>query len=101
MFSNLKYLIIALMVMLFVLAYVWQNVEIMKKKIDFRNILKEEYDLVKLNDKLKYRIETFKRMEVIEAAAYRLGMREVSYNDFIAIAIKQMPDSKGKEIIRK
>lgn len=67
----------------------WQNVEVMKIKIEYKEALKEESEFIKKNDRLRYEIERFKRMELIERSAAEMGMRELTPGDFAAIIIKE------------
>ncbi|MFH0977542.1 MAG: hypothetical protein V1874_17320 [Spirochaetota bacterium] len=81
----IKYFITALSVVVFVILYVWQNVEVMKIKIDYRKALKEERQLINMNDRLKYEIERYKRMDMVERYAAENGMRELTPHDFVTI----------------
>lgn len=81
----IKYFITALLCILFVIIYVWQNVEVMKIKIDYRKALKEERQLINMNDRLRYEIERYRRMELIEKYAAENGMNALSPYDFVTI----------------
>ena len=81
----IKYFITALSVIIFVILYVWQNVEVMKIKIDYRKALKEERQLINMNDRLKYEIERFKRLDLVEKYALENGMRQLTPYDFVTI----------------
>jgi hypothetical protein len=81
----IRYFIIALSVILFVILYVWQNVEVMKIRIEYRKALNEERQLVDRNDKLKYEIERYKRTDLVEKYAAEKGMRELTPYDFVTI----------------
>lgn len=85
----MKYFIIAFLIILFVIFYVWQNIEVMKLKIEFRGALMKEQQLVTDMDRLWYEIERYKTMEVVEAYAKRIGMRSVTPNDFVVIRGKK------------
>ncbi len=61
----------------------------MKIKIEYKKALREESEYLKKNDKLRYEIERFKRMELIERSAEEMGMRELNPGDFAAIIIKE------------
>jgi hypothetical protein len=86
---NIKYLLYIISVLVFLLLYVWQNVEIMKIKIDYRKTLEDERLLVKKNDRLRYEIAGLRRMEIVERKAVELGMRELTVNDFVAIDVSK------------
>jgi hypothetical protein len=57
----------------------------MKIKIDYRKALSEERQLVNRNDRLKYEIERYKRMDLVEKYAVESGMRELTPYDFVTI----------------
>ncbi len=48
-----------------------------------------EKRLIKLNDKYRYKIERFKRMEVVERYAERSGMKQIAPGDFVTIVVKK------------
>lgn len=81
----IKYFFTAFLIIVFVIFYVWQNVEVMKIKIDYRKALKEERQLINLNDRLKYEIERYKRTALVEKYAAESGMRELTPYDFVTI----------------
>ena len=81
----IKYIILAFSVIIFVILNVWQNVEVMKIKIEYSKALVEERKLVNKNDRLRYEIERYKRMELVERFAGSNGMKVLSHNDFITI----------------
>jgi hypothetical protein len=73
------------LIIIFFILYVWQNVEVMKIKIDYRKALNEERQLINKNDKLRYEIERYKRMDLVERYAAEKGMRELTPYDFVTI----------------
>ena len=75
----------ALSFIIFIIFYVWQNVEVVKIKIDYRKALSEERKLINRNDKLRYEIERYRRMDLVEKYAAENGMRELTPNDFVTI----------------
>lgn len=78
----------AVSVVVFIIMYVWQNVGMMKLKMDISKLAQEETQLMKMNDRLRYEIERYRRMEVIERYAKQTGMREITPDDFETIYIK-------------
>ena len=75
----------ALSFIIFIIFYVWQNVEVVKIKIDYRKALSEERQFVNRNDKLRYEIERYRRMDLVEKYAAENGMRELTPSDFVTI----------------
>ena len=61
----------------------------MKIKIEYKEALKEENEYIKKNDRLRYEIERFKRMGLVERSADEMGMKELTPGDFAAIIIKE------------
>lgn len=57
----------------------------MKIKMDYRKALSEERQLINRNDRLRYEIERFKRMELVERYAGLSGMKELTHNDYVTI----------------
>ncbi len=84
----LKYFIITIIMMLFVIAYVWQNIEVVKMKLDYRKTLEFEKDLVKSNDKILYEIEKYRRLESVEEFAGANDMSLLKPDDFATIIIE-------------
>ena len=76
-------------VIVFVILYVFQNVGVMKMKIECRKAAETEKRLIIKNDKLKYEIERYKNYEVIERYAGQNGMRYITPYDFETIIIKE------------
>jgi hypothetical protein len=74
---------------LFVVLYVWQNIEVMKMKMEYRRELRAERQLADQNDRLRCEIEKYRRMELIERYAASKGMREITPADFEVIDIRK------------
>lgn len=85
----IKYATIVVFMILFVVLYVWQNIGIMKIKMDYRRGIGIERDLAKENDRLRYEIERYKRTDLIERYAALKGMREITPNDFDVIDLRK------------
>ncbi len=85
----MKYFFIAVVMILFVILYVWQNIEVVRMKMDYNTALQREEQLVKINDRLRYEIEWYKRMELIDAYAASRGMRTLMPEDIDIIVSKK------------
>jgi hypothetical protein len=83
--ANIKYLIIPISFIILVILHVWQNVEVMKIKLDYKKALFEETQLINKNDRIRYEIERYKRMELVEKYAAESGMRELTPYDFVTV----------------
>ncbi len=58
-------------------------------KMECKKAAEIERKLIKRNDRCRYEIERFKRMEVIEKYAEKSGMKQLTPNDFETIIIKK------------
>ena len=74
---------------LFVILYVWQNIEITKIELEHKNLLNREKQLVRDNDYLLYEIERFRRMDVIQDFARKNGLRPILPDDFEVMIIDE------------
>ncbi|MGL4368097.1 MAG: hypothetical protein ACRCUT_00260 [Spirochaetota bacterium] len=86
--SYAAYFVLVLGVFVFVMLYVWQNVEVTKLKIEYRKLLKKQEALVRENDLLLYDIERYRQFDYLERSAAALGMRPVTPGDFEAVEVK-------------
>ncbi len=86
---HIKYIGIVVFMILFVVLYVWQNIEVMKMKMDYRKDIRIVKQLVEQNDRLRLEIEKYKRMEVIEQYAKSRGMKEIAPGDFEVIDLRK------------
>lgn len=85
----MRYFLIALAMIIFVILYVWQNIEVMKIKLEYSEALEKERDLIKMNDRLRFEIEKYKTMDLIEAYAERYGLRKITPRDFEIIVVRK------------
>ena len=74
---------------LFVILLVWQNIEIMKIKIERRNLLKRENQIVRENDQLLYEIELYRRIDAVQAFGRKSGYRPILPDDFDVMVINE------------
>ena len=86
--SYMAYFILVLGVFVFVMLYVWQNVEVTKLKIEYRKLLKKQEVLVKENDRILYDIERSRQFEYLERSAASMGMKKITPNDFETVEVK-------------
>ena len=90
--SSMRYAAIAGLVILFVVLYVWQNISVMRIKMECAAGGLREKALMKKNDRLLYEIERFKRIDLVESRAIQAGMRRISPANMQAVNIS----GKGK-----
>ncbi len=68
--------------------YVWQNIEVVKIGIECRDLGEKERRLLDERDRLRYLIERYRRMEIVEAHARMNGLRPIRPGDFAVMAVK-------------
>jgi hypothetical protein len=71
---------------LLVILYVWQNIEVVK--IGMRNdaLAARERQFINDNDRLRYEIERYRRMDLVEERARKNGFRQMLPGDFEVMA---------------
>jgi hypothetical protein len=82
-----KYFAIIFFMSLFVVAYVWQNIEIVQIEMQYKKLADTRKRLVRERDRLLYEIERFRRMDVIEEYARKNGLRPVVPGDFDVVKV--------------
>ena len=93
----MKYFSIALMISIFVVFYVWQNIEMMRMKMDYKKLIRTEKEITDVNDKLKYELERLRTFDHIEANAGKSGLRHISPEDLVVIKINEGDKSVKNE----
>jgi len=93
----MKYFSIVLMISVFVVFNVWQNIEIMKMKMDYKKLIKTEKDITVVNDKLKYEYEKLRSFRYIEANADKNNLKQLSPSDLVIIKIDEGSKSGNKK----
>jgi hypothetical protein len=74
---------------LFVIGFAWQNVEVMKMKLEFRRLGLMAAELRKRNDLLLYQIERYRRMDVVSGQASARGGRGINHDDIISVTVDE------------
>ena len=72
---------------LFVILYVWQNIEVVQIEMKNRELSVAAARLTKDNDRLLYEIERYRRMEVVEDHARKSGFRTALPGDVSVVVI--------------
>ena len=81
----MKHFAIVFVMSLFVLLYVWQNIEIMKTKMDYKKMIRAERVLAEKNARLKFELERLRSFGSIESKAGRKGLVRLKPSDVIAV----------------
>ena len=92
----MKYFSIVVLISLFVVVYVWQNIEMMKIKMDYKRFMKSEKEVIQVNDRLRFECERLKSFRYIEADAAKNNLRQVTPADLITVKIEDT-DKNGKK----
>ncbi len=90
----MRYFLIVFVMSVFVIAYVWQNIEIMKFKMDYKRLVKTEQVLAEKNARLKYEFERLRNFKNIEANAGRRNL--VKINPASSVILKTEDDGNKK-----
>ena len=81
----MKYFSIVLMISIFIISYVWQNVEMMKMRTDYKRLIKTEKELNAVNDKLKFELEKLRNFHRIESYADKNNLKRLGAEDIVVI----------------
>jgi uncharacterized membrane protein len=92
----MKYFSIVVLISLFVVVYVWQNIEMMKIKMDYKRLMKTEKEVIQVNDRLRFECGKLKSFRFIEADAAKNNLRHITPADLITIKIDET-DKNGKK----
>ena len=93
----MKYFSIVLMISVFVISYVWQNIEMMKMKLDYKKLIQTEKELSVINDKLKFELERLKNFHHIESYAGIHNLKRLGPEDIILIRVDQSDIKKDED----
>lgn len=85
----IKYFLAVALTTLFVMLYVWQNIEVVKTGIECRELGKKERRLLDERNRLLYLIERYRRMEIVEEHARMNGLRTMRPGDFAVMAVRK------------
>lgn len=92
----MKYFSIVFMISIFVVFYVWQNIEMMKMKMDYKKLIRTEKEITVINDKLKFEFERLRSFRSIEAGAEKNGLRTITPADLVVLKVDESVKN-GKE----
>lgn len=74
---------------LFVIMYVWQNIEVVQIEMKNRSLTRSVEQLVKDKDHILNEIERYRRMEAVEDYARRNGYRQMLPGDINVVVIEK------------
>ena len=85
----MKYFFFIFPICLLFIIYAWQNIEVMKIKLNFRKQVMATEELAKRNDRLVYEIEKMRRIKNIDQFSKARGLKEISGENIEIISIKK------------
>ena len=91
----MRYFIIVFLMTLFVIGLVWQNVEVVKIKLEYRKLNRLADELYKQRDFLLYKIESKKNINFVKEQAAK-GYRELRPNDIAVITVDEKDKNESK-----
>jgi hypothetical protein len=75
---------------LFVILYVWQNIQMVQIEMRHRSLSGVEERLVRENDRLLYEIERYRRMDAVTEYARKNGLRRMLPGDSEVLMVKNV-----------
>ena len=90
----MKYFLIVIMMSVFIITYVWQNIEIMKMKMEYRKFIRTERELSEENDRIRYNLESLRNFRHMKSFAEKNGLKQIGPDDVVTI---NMEGNSGKK----
>lgn len=81
----MKYFMIVLMMSVFVLLYVWQNIETMSMKMEYRKLVRVGHELNEENKRYLSEIERLRNFRTVEGAVAGRGVRRMEPQDVLVL----------------
>jgi hypothetical protein len=83
----MKYFLIVIMMSFFIITYVWQNIEIMKMKMEYRKLIDVEMDISEENDRIRFNLESLRSFSNMKSFAEQNRLKQIGPDDVININI--------------
>jgi len=91
---TVRYFVIVFLMTLFVIGLVWQNVEVVKIKLECRKLNRLADELYKERDLLLYKIEGRKNIDFVKEAAW--GYRRLRPDDIAVVVVDEKGGNENK-----
>ena len=91
----MRYFVIVVLMTLFVIGLVWQNVEVVKIKLEYRKLNQLADELYKGRDLLLYKIGSGKDIDLVKSQAAQ-GYRELRPDDIAIIVVDEKNKNENK-----
>jgi len=93
----MKYFMVVFMMSVFVLLYVWQNIEVMRMKMDYRKLIKVEHELTEENKRHLAELERLRNFRTVENAVAGKGVRRMEPQDMLVLKNEEKKDNGKNE----
>lgn len=93
----MKYFTIVVMMSAFVLLYVWQNIEVMRMKMDYRKLVRVEHELKEENNRLLADFERLRNFRTVESAVAGRGVRRMEPQDMLFLKSEERKEDGKNE----
>lgn len=77
--------------------YVWQNVEVVKTKMEYRELYRNEKELIQENDRLRYEIETMRTFNRVAEYAREHDLVKITPARFTVLVADEKKDDAHKD----
>lgn len=92
----MKYFMIVAMMSVFVLLYVWQNIEVMRMKMEYRKLINVEHELTEENKRSLSELERLRNFRTVESAVAGRGVRRMGPQDVLILKNEEKKNN-GKD----
>ena len=93
----MKYFLIVIMMSFFIITYVWQNIEIMKMKMEYRKLIDVEMDISEENDRIRFNLESLRNFRNMKSFAEQNRLKQIGPDDVISINISSRNKKEKNE----
>lgn len=77
--------------------YVWQNVEVVKTKMEYRELYRKEKELIQGNDLLRYEIEKMRTFDQVSDFAKENDLVSITPDRFTVLVVDEKKDETKKD----
>lgn len=93
----MKYFMVVLMMSVFVLLYVWQNIEVMRMKMDYRKLIRIEHELKEENKRYTADLERLRNFRAVENAVAGKRIRRMEPQDMLVLKSEEKKNDGKNE----
>lgn len=93
----MKYFMIVAMMSVFVLFYVWQNIEVMRMKMEYRKLIGIEHELSEERSRLVAEHERLRNFGRVESSMAGRGVRRMVPGDMLVVKSEENRNDRKNE----